>query len=113
MFAESFPPCKKNGKFYCRYCDNTEIEDNPSKWILDGFIELEIIKIIGSRGFKFDNVKKWDNTGISISKLPNSEVFEESYRCYALECPECGAQYLPTEEETITLVSDDLMEEKK
>lgn len=64
------------------------------------------LKIQGSRGLRIDNLKKWENSGINIKKLPNSEWHRESYVRMDWECANCYYREYGEEMPTI-LVSDD------
>lgn len=47
------------------------------------------VQVEVSQGLKFDNLKKWDDSGFDIKKLPNSEWFNESYIRTDWLCQNC------------------------
>ena len=95
----------QRGFMFCPKCSCCESVDGSFQFI--GYWEkMNLIKTQGSRGLRVDNLKKWKESGIEVSKLPNSECFNESYIAYDWECPKCLYKKVLIPEKKVILVSD-------
>ncbi len=69
-------------------------------------IPLEICEVQGSRGLRVDNLKKWEDSGVDVKQLPNTEWHRESYMSYYWECDKCRHREEIMPETKTILISD-------